>query len=1094
MENSLNHIKMGKNKNKNKTPSEGSASGSTQQSTSSSSSGGRPQQAPAQQAAGQQSVRQRLLAGQGPSQQQQPQRSGGQSAQGGAQAQQQRPNQPSGQQQQRQNQPAGQQQQRPNQPSGQQQQRQNQPAGQQQWPNQPSGQQAWRGPSQPQAQSQQRQNQPAVQQQRQPQPSEQQAWRGSSQPQAHSQQQQQPRQAQQQQDRSRGPQPSGSGLSRAESVQSIQSTHSAKSSGSGGKPPPQKSEQEKQNERIPPELLKGLELLTIATKNKGTKGRKLPPIETNYLKINMTKLDKAFHYDVRIEPERPKKLLPRAFLRFVEVNFPREAIAYDGMNSAYSSRVLPIKPDIQREVTIIHPETGAERRYIVNIKPANDSEINIRQQLTTYANRLQREDPNDMKRAMQAIEVIFKAAFYQDRLQRGVQGGRSFFLPADGERTYLGDFYELWLGLFQSVVLGSVPFLNIDVNHKAFPKRYDNLIDLFRDMEQDLRMRIDPSRPLERNVIFALEKHLGGLEICYRGPGAAKIYKFMKLVNDPANERFTTEDGQQKTILQYFRETNRNIRYPSLPCIKLGNTVKSITVPMELCSIPDTQVINKRCTENQTRNIIRIAATNTDDRKAKIMRLLSQITHNQSPVIQGFGLSVDSEFVKVQPRLLDPPKLEYGDRRTITPSRGVWRGEEMKFLVPRPGMEYAILNTNGRTGQNEMRELAAMLTKISKQSGLNLADGPYIMNVSDRDSRQTVTRLGNELSKIAKENRYQIVFVIIPDSGPTYALVKQKAELDHGVLTQCIKGGTVFRKRNDGSTISNICLKVNAKLNGINHKLQTSAILTKSPGKVMVIGADVTHPSPDQRSIPSVVGVSASHDANAFCYNMRWRLQDPKTEIIKDFKNIVVHHLNVFKEKNGEYPAIILYYRDGVSEGQFDQVMAIERRAMVDACRQVKQGYEKTVKMTVVVVQKRHHTRFFPGNTGVGREDRKNNNVPAGTIVDNVIVRPTENQFYLVSHQSIQGVAKPTKYCILLDEANHSIDDLQELTYNLCHMFARCNRSVSYPAPTYYAHLAAARGKAYVETDRLNMNNLQKEYNDRQIKDNIILGHPMYFI
>lgn len=87
--------------------------------------------------------------------------------------------------------------------------------------------------------------------------------------------------------------------------------------------------------------------------------------------------------------------------------------------------------------------------------------------------------------------------------------------------------------------------------------------------------------------------------------------------------------------------------------------------------------------------------------------------------------------------------------------------------------------------------------------------------------------------------------------------------------------------------------------------------------------------------------------------------------------------------------------------------------------------------MTVVVVQKRHHTRFFPGNTGVGREDRKNNNVPAGTIVDQVIVRPTENHFYLVSHQSIQGVAKPTKYCILLDESNFSIDDLQELTYNV---------------------------------------------------------------
>lgn len=81
--------------------------------------------------------------------------------------------------------------------------------------------------------------------------------------------------------------------------------------------------------------------------------------------------------------------------------------------------------------------------------------------------------------------------------------------------------------------------------------------------------------------------------------------------------------------------------------------------------------------------------------------------------------------------------------------------------------------------------------------------------------------------------------------------------------------------------------------------------------------------------IYSVVGVSASHDENAFCYNMCWRLQGPKVEIIQDFKNIVVHHLKVFKEKNGNFPEKILYYRDGVSEGQFDQVMAIEKNAMV---------------------------------------------------------------------------------------------------------------------------------------------------------------------
>lgn len=195
---------------------------------------------------------------------------------------------------------------------------------------------------------------------------------------------------------------------------------------------------------------------------------------------------------------------------------------------------------------------------------------------------------------------------------------------------------------------------------------------------------------------------------------------------------------------------------------------------------------------------------------------------------------------------------------------------------------------------------------------------------------------------------------------------------------------------------------------------------------------------------------------------MSWRLQDPRMEIIQDFKEILMKQLNYYREKNqNQLPTNILYYRDGVSEGQFKEAINVELKAMYEACNAIQPGYGNRVKITMIVVQKRHHTRFFPGNSGIG--DSKNNNVPPGTIVDTEIVHPKEKQFFLVSHQSIQGVAKPTKYCVLRDDANINIDDLQALTFNLCHLFTRCNRSVSYPAPTYYAHLIAARGKVYIE-------------------------------
>jgi len=37
------------------------------------------------------------------------------------------------------------------------------------------------------------------------------------------------------------------------------------------------------------------------------------------------------------------------------------------------------------------------------------------------------------------------------------------------------------------------------------------------------------------------------------------------------------------------------------------------------------------------------------------------------------------------------------------------------------------------------------------------------------------------------------------------------------------------------------------------------------------------------------------------------------------------------------------------------------------------------------------------------------------------------------------------------------------VTYQLCHLYGRCPRSVSIPAPVYYAHLVAARARSHVK-------------------------------
>ena len=66
---------------------------------------------------------------------------------------------------------------------------------------------------------------------------------------------------------------------------------------------------------------------------------------------------------------------------------------------------------------------------------------------------------------------------------------------------------------------------------------------------------------------------------------------------------------------------------------------------------------------------------------------------------------------------------------------------------------------------------------------------------------------------------------------------------------------------------------------------------------------------------------------------------------------------------------------------------------------------------------------------------------------------------------------------MLWDDSDFSADELEVLSYYLCHLYSRCTRfeyticllilncshcrAVSYPTPTYYAHLVADRARQH---------------------------------
>lgn len=62
-------------------------------------------------------------------------------------------------------------------------------------------------------------------------------------------------------------------------------------------------------------------------------------------------------------------------------------------------------------------------------------------------------------------------------------------------------------------------------------------------------------------------------------------------------------------------------------------------------------------------------------------------------------------------------------------------------------------------------------------------------------------------------------------------------------------------------------------------------------------------------------------------------------------------------------------------------------------------------------------------------------NVPAGTVVDDVVTLPERYDFFIVSQAVTQGTATPTSYNVLYDTFGLPPDKIQIMTYKLCHLY-----------------------------------------------------------
>ncbi|KAK9690038.1 hypothetical protein RND81_09G100100 [Saponaria officinalis] len=787
-------------------------------------------------------------------------------------------------------------------------------------------------------------------------------------------------------------------------------------------------------------------------------------VRANHFLVQLSDRD-FYHYDISITPEVASKNLCREIVsKLVQNNqqyLGKQIPAYDGMKSVYTAGPLPFT---SKDFIVELPNErrrgpdSESRKFEVSVKLAAQVDLSHLKEFLAGRNT---DNPQD---AIQVLDVVLRAA---KSLKDYVIVGRSFFSESLGKGD-LANGIQFWRGYYQSIRPTQMGLsLNIDSSARPFFKPVC-VIDF---VVENLALR-DFSKPLSDANRLKVKKALRGITVETNHMGYRRCYKVTGLSNEPANQLMFSlgDDEVQVSVAQYFvQKYQLNLRYPSLPCIQVGSSKKPTYLPMELCAIVNGQKYPKKMNELQVSALLKATCERPSEREGNIINMVRENRFGENQMVkQEFGMQISEMCTVVDARVLPPPVLKYhesGKEPQVAPGVGQWNMIDKKMYKGGTVERWTCLNFSTIVRDDIMQQFCRDLIDMCASKGMIFSRTPCIpprtvhANQIEKALLDVETRSRSQL---------QLLIIILPDYTGSYGKIKTICETELGIVSQCCKPGQA--RKLSKQYLENVALKINVKAGGSNSVL-LDAVARRIPRlsdcPTIIFGADVTHASPGEDSSASIAAVVASMDwPDVTKYKGLVSAQGHREEIIQDLykerdgKNygMIRELLISFYRSTGQKPKRIIFYRDGVSEGQFAHVLLHEMDAIRKACATLEPGYLPPV--TFVVVQKRHHTRLFPVDKNL--TDRSTNIMP-GTVVDTKICHPSEFDFYLCSHAGIQGTSRPTHYHVLLDENNFTADLLQLLTNSLCYTYARCTRSVSVVPPAYYAHLAAFRARYYME-------------------------------
>ncbi|KAL3183271.1 hypothetical protein MRX96_000252 [Rhipicephalus microplus] len=551
---------------------------------------------------------------------------------------------------------------------------------------------------------------------------------------------------------------------------------------------------------------------------------------------------------------------------------------------------------------------------------------------------------------------------------------------------------ELWQGLVTAIGQHETDVMMVtDTVHKVL--RRDSVLDILQHVSALKNYREEAIKRIAGCIVMT--------------PYNNKTYRVDDIDwNKNPLSVFESKEGS-KSYLDYYREQYekciRDMQQPLLVCrpkekdIRAGRTDNIYLIP-ELCVLTGL-------TDEMRANVsvMRDLAQHTRVEPTKRVQNLLEVTAVTAPI----------------PRTADFSRETCDQPLHITVNIQSW-------LVICP-----------KRDESNTTEFVRTLLSVCPPMGLGLGQ-PQIVQLED-------DRAGNyvrALHDVGASGNLQLAMLVLANNRKDrYDMIKKQACVDLGLHTQVILSRTIGNRRNMRSVATKVAIQLNCKLGGEAWCLDVPLVNT------MVVGYDTYHDSGSRKQ--SAGAFVASMNRTFTRWYSRVAFHSSHQELGSQLGSLLQDAIQKYMLANeGNAPERIIFFRDGVSDGQIQQVREWEIEQIVTALDVLFPGVEH--KLAFVVVTKRISTRFFLQDPRRGY----NNPLP-GTVVDTEVTRPERYDYFLVSQSVRQGTVAPTHYNVIHDTTGLKPDHMQRLSYKMTHLYFNWPGTIRVPAPCQYAHKLA---------------------------------------